>query len=710
MICKYGLYADPSKSHRVNLRNHVLSLPIAILESRLSNAACHNLCTTKTPPRFLKSLLGLGMKFCPRPEYTTSSQHLSEALERFDKDFFTKISLADVEDTEWTENQLYIRNETWQPKLDMITDEIIVRTQSFRKQLTPMFRKRKVPSNLTPIQRRLLLTLRHNPDFLVLNSDKNLGPVIMERDTYVRRCLSDHLLKPTYEQLSPEAANLFISDTRSLLDTFLQMNQYYISRLDLKYLQAYLETVQDPFAYFYALAKIHKSPWKTRPIVSVSGSLLYGVGKWLDQQLQPIIRKLPTYLSSSFQLKSDLDKMAGTSFLRMSLFTGDVVAMYPSINLNDAFVRIRDFLRHSDLCEGIHASPIMDALELIMRRNCFRFGDTYWLQKDGTAMGTPPAPSFATLYYGIFELDLLQRFGSSLHYLRRYIDDQFGIWIHHPNPEIDQQRWEEFKQCQDNYCSLNWEFSALSKTINFLDLTLTVEPFHINTKIYEKPLNLHLYIPPNSAHTPSVRTGLVTGGVFRILKLTSTNSDKKKALSKFHSYLFARGYKLKFLEFAFEKALRQFSRPRKKQVENSPDEHVFLHLPFHSRDPTRREIQQMFQRFIMQPYTRHRTIGKAANHGYWWADEPVFNWDRGTFDLIRKPLLPKTTLEPPLYELRRVDRTLVPIKRLIIAYRRPPNLKNLLFPRHVEAKCPAARSVSSIQADVLEAPTNPEIN
>ncbi|CAJ1931841.1 unnamed protein product [Cylindrotheca closterium] len=119
------------------------------------------------------------------------------------------------------------------------------------------------------------------------------------------------------------------------------------------YLQRTLDRVTDSYAYFYALAKIHKSPWKTRPIVLVSGSLLYGLGKWLDQQLQPIIRKLPTYLSSSFALKTDIDNMAGTEFSCMSLFTGDVVAMYPSINLEDAFTRIAEFLSTSSLCENV---------------------------------------------------------------------------------------------------------------------------------------------------------------------------------------------------------------------------------------------------------------------------------------------------------------------------------------------------------------------
>ena len=583
----------------------------------------------------------------------------------------------------------------------MVDPEIQARVDAFHKHLLPLFHRRKVHSNLTPIQEHLLATLRHNPDFIVLNSDKNLGPVLLEREVYVQRCLTDHLLTKTYQQLSPEDAHVFTTETGRLIAKFLEDHRFAITKMDLTYLQRTLDRVTDPYAYFYALAKIHKTPWKTRPIVSVSGSLLYGLGKWLDQQFQPIIRKLPTYLSSSFELKTDIDKMAGLDFSRLSLFTGDVVAMYPSINLEDAFLRIENFLSNSPLCEHVRAGPLITALKLLMTRNCFRFGDTYWLQTDGTAMGTPPAPSFATLYYGIFELDLLQRFGSSLHYLRRYIDDQLGIWIHHPDAETDRQLWEEFKTCQDNYCSLDWEFSTLSKTANFLDLTLSVESFQISTKLYEKPLNLHLYIPPNSAHTSSVRLGLVTGGIFRILRLTSRDVDTRASLSKFHSYLVARGYKLKFLRSAFQKALHQFGRHKPKQDPSSSDELCFLHLPFHDRDPPRTSIQQAFCTHILRPSSLTKTFGRACNHRLTWKSKYV---------VTPLPLVVTTQFEPHLWELRNASRARVPIERLIVAYSRPPNLNNLLFPRHVESKCPTARPVSSIQTEILDPSSNTESN
>lgn len=717
MVSHFGVYSDPSLPRWINLYNHVLSLPILFLSSRLANPSCHNLCKKLSPPKYFRSLLGLGLKFCPTPSYTTSPYQLNSVLARFHIDFTTKVAFCHKKfdpTNEWTPGQLYLRNPDWTgPDRNHIPDEVNIRISEFMKALRPMFQKRKVRRNLTPTQERLLDSFTNNPNFLVVPSDKNLGPVLLERDTYVRRCLDDHLLKPTYERLTKNSADVFVSETKKLLNSFLSDHKTVISTSDFIYLSRYLESVQDPFAYFYALIKVHKIPWQTRPIVSVSGSLLFGLGKWLDRQLQPIIRTLPTYLSSSFTLKQDLDTMVGTNFTRMSLFTGDIVAMYPSIQIEDAFQKIATFLDTLDstICPPDLATAILVALQLTMTRNCFKFGNTYWLQKDGTAMGTPPAPSFATLYYGIFELELLQSFKSNLFYLRRYIDDQFGIWIHDPDPQVDCQRWQDFKTRQSTFCSLKWVFSPLSSNINFLDLTVHIKPYSISTSLYEKPLNLHLYIPWNSAHAPHIRKSIITSGIFRILRLVTYRSEQLLHLKQFFTRLLARGYNHSFLYTMFQKSLERYALrstshiPRTSSSDllwpssikfTTADEAAFLHLPYHSRDPSRQLIQSAFREHIFHPVSRvkkrifSRTCDPTANYG------AIF--DGTAWKSVPPRIVHLTHIEPQLTDLKNKDGQHIPIDRLIVAYHRAPNLKNLLFPRHVEGKCSSAPLVSTFLA------------
>ena len=83
----------------------------------------------------------------------------------------------------------------------------------------------------------------------------------------------------------------------------------------------------------------------------------------------------------------------------------------------------------------------MDALTIIMRNNVFKFGDTYWCQLVGTAMGASPACDYVTIYFGIHKILLLSIFGPRLPFYCRYINDGFGIWEHDANRAFDKECW-----------------------------------------------------------------------------------------------------------------------------------------------------------------------------------------------------------------------------------------------------------------------------
>jgi hypothetical protein len=80
-------------------------------------------------------------------------------------------------------------------------------------------------------------------------------------------------------------------------------------------------------------------------------------------------------------------------------------------------------------------------LAIVMKNNLFSFGDTFWHQLQGTAMGTPAAPLYSIATCGYHEKTrILNTYHSNLIYYRRYIDDIFGIWVDSPNTS-----WESFK-------------------------------------------------------------------------------------------------------------------------------------------------------------------------------------------------------------------------------------------------------------------------
>jgi hypothetical protein len=101
-------------------------------------------------------------------------------------------------------SQIYVKLQGWNPPPAPITVEN--RLTDFEKLLEKAIQKNKKrrkinATNLTQSQQKTLYTLKHNNDFIIMPTDKNLGPAIMNRDDYIKQCLTEHLLTPHYKQL-----------------------------------------------------------------------------------------------------------------------------------------------------------------------------------------------------------------------------------------------------------------------------------------------------------------------------------------------------------------------------------------------------------------------------------------------------------------------------------------------------------------------------
>ena len=92
-------------------------------------------------------------------------------------------------------------------------------------------------------------------------------------------------------------------------------------------------------------------------------------------------------------------------------------------------------------------------------------------------------------------------------YLRCFIDDGFGVWLHDPDPLIEESS------------GLKWIFSERLNEVVFMDVWLKIEEKNVVTSVYAKPMALHLYIPSHSCHVPGLFPGIVFGNVLQIHKL-----------------------------------------------------------------------------------------------------------------------------------------------------------------------------------------------
>ena len=262
-----------------------------------------------------------------------------------------------------------------------------------------------------------------------------------------------------------------------------------------------------------------------RPIIACAGTFMNYWSKWLDFWLQKIKKHVPTYLKNGDKVLDDIGHLKLPSWAM--LVVTDAKSMYNNIDTGHAIRVItwwlRDLHRLELLPENFPLDAVISAMVIIMRNNIFEFGDMYFLQLLGTAMGTSAAVMWATLYYTYHEVHtLIPNHGHNLLYFKRYIDDIFAIWT--GNLTTD---WSAFKEDVNNFGVLKWDINEVtpSKSVNFLDMTLSIEDDRIVSRTFQKEMNLHLYIPPSSEHPLSCIKGTIFSLVLRYFKQNTYQKD-----------------------------------------------------------------------------------------------------------------------------------------------------------------------------------------
>lgn len=652
-ITSYGFAPDASRSIHLNARKILGNTPIDEYFPTVTNLAFHDLTSQGTLPPSANSLLGLGLKYIPTPKITITQDDMDKTLSRFERDIGLTTFFAGSEDdtssnTSPEDYKLRVKS-IWRAPLP--PQDIDTRIERFSQAIRASFvTKHKVPTNLERIQNKLLKEIKQNPNVMIAPADKGLGPVGVDTEQYIAWGMKHLTDASTYTIISNEKAH---EDTRTLrreIFNWTTRHRQALTDNTINYIRHHLDvTKKDPFGYFYLLVKLHKTPVSTRPVCSDCASLPHALGKWVDLQLQPLVQQQTTYFKNSLALKNELDMLHLPP--NACIFTYDAISMYTNINTEDCISRLSTFLLDPNTSkEHPHLRPhaLVEALSLVMHNNRMKFGDLIVQQHKGIAMGMSPAPTIANLYVAIFEaMHIVAHPPRQLHYLRRFIDDGFGIWLMDENESTNERNWNSF-QAIINSMGLTWEFSDLSYTVTFMDLTITLDDGKFTTKLYAKPMALHLYIPPSSCHAPGIINGLIHGHFLRVYQLCSHQHDIDREIDLFYQRLLDRGHSPNTILPLFAKAeerARQISEGN--QADNKDklelNSQLFFHLPFHPSNPSSKHIQTLW----------HDIVAAPPN-------------------------------EEPLSSLKNKSGFSIPIEKLTIAYSRAPNIGNLLSCRKLK--------------------------
>ena len=131
-----------------------------------------------------------------------------------------------------------------------------------------MFQDRPGVSNLLPYQRRILFELKELRDYIIVKSDKGLGPCAIEFERYVRAALA-HLTNPdNYLMLTEAEATQMAKATVKAIFSWKAKNRKYIDDDSAQYIEKKTtDHSKDPFGQFYVLCSrfISWGPLSTDP-------------------------------------------------------------------------------------------------------------------------------------------------------------------------------------------------------------------------------------------------------------------------------------------------------------------------------------------------------------------------------------------------------------------------------------------------------------
>ena len=146
-----------------------------------------------------------------------------------------------------------------------------------------------------------------------------------------------------------------------------------------------------------------------RPIVSSCNSITGHISQSVDRLLQPHVKKkLPSYLKDTTGFLKLIETIKlPDKYLLASI---DVSSLYTNIPHEDGKQSILyDLQANPDIyaqAEQPLPEVLAELIEIVLKNNAFKFNNDYYLQIQGTAMGTKMVPAYTNLSMGKLEEEL----------------------------------------------------------------------------------------------------------------------------------------------------------------------------------------------------------------------------------------------------------------------------------------------------------------
>ena len=485
------------------------------------------------------SVLQKGLSFCPTPGPLNDLELFRDTL-IFNRRIRLKHHFEKKNDTignTYTPNPFKLptgwtppagRNKDLDTFLNLTSDDIsqIPKTGFIRK-------------NLNRNQFTALNELKNDQTITLKPADKGGAIVIMDTIDYMReadRQLSNTTFyKEVKKDLNPKIA-------KEIKEFILAIKHKLPQTLHEFLLQKHWRT-----PLFYLLPKIHKTGNPGRPIISQINSPTANMSKVVDHYLKPFIKDIPSYIKDTTHFLQKI-KSLGDIPPNSLLVTADVSSLYTTIPHREGILAAKEILNNRQ--ENSPATWILlRFMHFILTKNCFKFGNKYFMQTMGTSMGTIMAPEYAIIFMDKLEREFLNTQVLKPLVWWRYIDDIFFIWPH-TRKDLD----SFISALNQFHPSIKFTSHISEEKVDFLDTTVVNNQGKLHTTLYTKPTDAHLYLHYNSCHPKHQKESIPFSQALRIRRICTEINDFEFHTNLMKEHFLTRGYPRQVVESAISKA------------------------------------------------------------------------------------------------------------------------------------------------------------